>query len=183
MMHILRKLNPKGLRALARDEGGTSVIELALIAPMLATVTMGIIDLSTGFSRRMEITEAVNRTVEKIAARNFEIPSNSSGPDFTFIKEDAAEAAGVPASAVTVTRWLECNGAEQPHFDGTCPADDSRAECQVSNPSPDLGCAPVMARYIEVRVDTTFKPAFATVFARRSDGTFPVSAEAAVRIQ
>jgi Flp pilus assembly pilin Flp len=171
------------LGALARDERGTSVIELALIAPMLAAVTMGIIDLSTGFSRRMQVTEAVNRTIEKVAAKNFEVPSGTSGPDYTYIKEDAAEGAKVPTSAVTVTRWLECNGVEQDHFDGTCPADDTRTECQVSNPNPDLGCAPVMARYLQVRVDTTFKPAFATIFARRSDGTFPVYAEAAVRIQ
>lgn len=183
MMRLLWKLRSRRLAAFARDQRGTSVVELALIAPMLAAVTMGIIDLSTGFSRRMEITEAVNRTVEKIAARNFQIPSNATGPDFTYIKADAAEAGGVPVSAVTVSRWLECNGVEQNDFNGTCPADDSRAECQVSNPNPDLGCAPVMARYIQVRIDTTFKPAFATIFARRSDGTFPVSAEAAVRIQ
>jgi hypothetical protein len=182
-MAIIPTLSRKPLLSLGADERGTSVIELAIVAPVLAFLTMGIIDLSTGYGRRMEVTEAVNRTIEKVAAKNFEIPGTSVAPDFTYIEEDAAEAAGVDTDAVTVTRWLECDGVEQEEFEGTCPMDPSRAECQVESPDPALGCAPIVARYLQVRIDTSFKPSFATIFAPRSDGTYPIFAEAAVRIQ
>ena len=177
--------NPKAgrLRALARDQRGTSVVELAIIAPFLSLLTMGIIDLTTGFSRRLELTEAVNRTIEKLGASNFEVPGSQASPDFSGLRADAAEAAKVPLSAVTVTRWLECDGVEQAAFECTCAKDETRPECQVVDPDPDLGCTPVIARYVQIRVDTSFEPAFATVVAPRADGTFPLFAEAAVRIQ
>lgn len=176
----MRKL--KRLGTLATEERGTSIVELAIIAPFLSMLTMGIIDISNGYARRLELTEAVSRTIEKVAAKNFEIPSNADEPDFTYIKEDAAEAAGVSQADVTVTRWLECDGVEQPDFEGTCPA-DTRPECQVASPDPALGCTPVMARYIQIRVDSSFRPEFSSILAPGPDGTYPLFAEAAVRIQ
>jgi hypothetical protein len=182
-MGMILALRRRPLSSLRTDERGTSVIELAIVAPVLAFLTMGIVDLSTGYGRRMEITEAVNRTIEKVAAKNFEVPGTAVAPDFTYIKNDAAEAAGVDPDAVTVTRWLECDGEEQDDFNGTCPMDPTRSECQVESPDPALGCAPVIARYLQVRIDTSFKPSFATILAPRPDGTYPLFAEAAVRIQ
>ncbi len=182
-MRRLGFLKRKPLCTLSQDERGTSVIELAIIAPFLAMLIMGIIDLSTGFSRRLELIEAVNRTIEKVAAKNFEIPSGADGPDFAYLREDAAEAAGVPEDDVTVTRWLECDGEEQDDFEGTCAKDETRVECQTVDPDPDLGCTPVMARYVQIRIDSSFEPAFATILAANADGTYPLFAEAAVRIQ
>jgi len=144
---------------------------------------MGIIDLSTGYSRRLELTEAVSRTLEKVAAQNFDIPEGSTGPDFSRLKADAAAGAGVDEDDVTITRWLECNGVEQDDFEGTCEKDETTPGCEVVEPDPDLGCSPVMARYVEVRIDTSFEPAFGSVVAPQADGTFPLYAEAAVRIQ
>lgn len=169
--------------ALGRDEKGTSVIELAIIAPILSLLTMGIIDLSTGYSRRLELTEAVSRTIEKVAAQDFDIPEGATGPDFSKLKADAAAGAGVSEDEVTVTRWLECNGVEQDDFEGTCAKDETTPGCEVVDPDPDLGCTPVMARYVEVRIDTTFDPAFGSVVVPGTDGTVPLFAQAAVRIQ
>lgn len=180
MIGVMRMRKRKSLGALAADEKGTSIVELAMVAPLLSLVTMGIIDLSTGYGRRLELTEAASRTIEKVAANNFEIPAGSDGPDYSAIRADAAEGAGVPVSQVTVTRWLECDGVEQPSFEGTCPPED-RPECDAEVIPQD--CLPVMARYIEVRIDDSFRPQFASIVAPGPNGTYPLFAEAAVRIQ
>lgn len=170
------------LSRLARDARGTSVIELAVIAPLMTLVTMGIVDLSNGYLRRLELTQAVDRTIAKIAARNFEIPKDAAGPDFSAYKADAAAAAGVEQAAVTVVAWLECDGVEQDDFEGTCPKKDS-AGCEAESPPPEADCWPILARYIQVRIDAPFKPMFGAVISPRADGTVPLYAEAAVRIQ
>jgi hypothetical protein len=164
------------------DARGTSVIELAVIAPLMTLVTMGIIDLSNGYSRRLELTQAADRTITKIAARNFEIPKNADGPDFSAYKAEAATAAGVDASAVTVVAWLECDGVEQDDFEGTCPKKNETG-CEAESPPPESDCWPILARYIQVRIDAAFTPMFGSVISPRSDGTVPLYAEAAVRIQ
>ena len=170
------------LRGLFRNERGTSVIELAIVAPFLTLVTMGIIDLSTGYARRLALTEAVDRTIEKISARNFVIPGTAAAPDFTIYRQDAAQAAGVPIGDVSVSRWLECDGVEQPSFEGTC-AKRNAPECDVVTPPASADCFPIMARYVQVSIDSSFRPMFARIVAPGPDGTYPLSAEAAVRIQ
>jgi Flp pilus assembly pilin Flp len=110
------------LRTLARDERGTSLIEFAFLAPFLALLTMGIIDLSQGLAERFAIQQAVNRSLELVQARPAVGGDNSTDVDYTYVKTEAASAAGVPASKVTLTRWLECNGVEQPSVTGTCPS-------------------------------------------------------------
>jgi hypothetical protein len=177
-----RRLFLAPIMRLGRDARGTSVIELAVIAPFLALVTMGIMDLSNGYSRRLSLTQAVDRTIAKIAARDFEIPKNAAGPDFSAYAAEAATAAGVDADAVTVVAWLECDGVEQSDFEGTCPKKTTTG-CEAENPPPEADCWPILARYIQVRIDTTFKPMFGAVISPRSDGTVPLYAEAAVRIQ
>ena len=37
-------------KRLAKDEGGASIIELALVAPILATLLVGMVDLSRAYS-------------------------------------------------------------------------------------------------------------------------------------
>ena len=178
---MMRALLP--FRRLAADQRGTSVIELAIVAPVLSLLTMGIVDISNGYARRLELTQAASRSLEQLAADDFSIRENDSGvPDFTGIKADAAAAAGVDAAKVTVTRWLECDGVEQPadKFDDGCPVED-RPECEVSDPPDD--CHQVTARYVQVRIDDSFRPMFGTIFSRNADGTFPLWAEAAMRIQ
>src|SRR5687767_12113760 len=101
---------PFALSAVRRDERGTGAIELALLAPLLALLTVGMVDLTEGVSRRTELHDAVHRTLEKVAARRFKLTVSEAGVDTAFMKADAAEAAGVGVDEVTVNAWLECDG-------------------------------------------------------------------------
>ena len=107
------------LPSLARDERGTSLIEFGFLAPFLAMLAMGIIDLSQGLAERFAIQQAVNRSLELIQARPALAGATASDLDYTFALEEAEEAAGAGAT-VTMARWLECNGVEQASVTGTC---------------------------------------------------------------
>ena len=150
-------------RRLRGDEQGTAIVELALLAPILALLTVGIVDLSQGVTRRMEISEAVHRTLEMVTSQALRITA-ANEPDALLLKKEAAAAAGVDESDVTISVWLECDGEEQDEVDMLCAASEATA------------------RYVQVRIDTSYTPTFGSVVAPEADGTVPLWAEAAVRI-
>jgi Flp pilus assembly pilin Flp len=130
------------LRALARDERGTSLIEFGFLAPFLALLTMGVVDLSRGLAERFAIQQAISRGLEMVQARPAYATANSNDVDYSFVKTEVATAAGVPAGQVTLQRWLECDGVEQSDVNGTCPTGDD------------------VARYLRIRVTKDFKGQF-----------------------
>lgn len=103
-------------RGLWRDTRGTSVIETALIVPILALLFGGGTDVALGFAQKLRDQQAADRAVQ------FAINAGLSVATQAIIQAEAAASAGVPSANVTVTFWLECNGAVQPNFNGTCAA-------------------------------------------------------------
>lgn len=150
----MRRLFP----TLARDERGTSLIEFGFLAPFLALLTMGVIDLSRGLAERFAIQQAANRGLELVQARPAVAAADSDDVDYSFVKTEVATAAGVPESQVTLTRWLECDGAESGDVNGTC------ADGQA------------MARYLRVRVTKNFTGEFYY-------DTIPMAASGTLRTQ
>ena len=146
------------LPALARDERGTSLIEFGFLAPFLALLTMGVIDLSQGLAERFNLQQSVNRGLELVQARPAVADADSADVDYSFVKTEAAAAAGVPAGQVTVTRWLECNGNDAGDVKGTCPDGQDTA------------------RYLRVRITKDFQGDFYF-------GTVPMAASGTLRTQ
>jgi Flp pilus assembly protein TadG len=146
------------LPTLARDERGTSLIEFGFLAPFLAFLTMGVIDLSRGLAERFALQQAVNRSLELVQARPAVAGAEATDVDYTYVKTEAASAAGVPATQVTLTRWLECDGVQQPQVTGTCDDDEDTA------------------RYLRVLITKDFKGDF--YFE-----TIPMAASGALRTQ
>jgi Flp pilus assembly protein TadG len=172
------------IQAVRHDERGSGVVELAMIAPVLALLTVGIVDITQGIARRMELHDAVHGTLEKVAARNFKLTLKADGePNTALIEADAREAAG-PDTVATVTAWLECDGEEQPTFSGDCPALETPDEgCTDTTPPASAKCEAVLARYVRVRVAGSYRPTIGKVVVPNADGTVPLFAEAAVRVQ
>src|SRR5687767_6083444 len=90
------------LRRLARDARGSSVVEFALAAPVLGLVVVGIADYGRGFSQRFALETAAHRTLERAAV-------GTTNTDYSFLRQEAATAAGVPIDDVTFDNWLECH--------------------------------------------------------------------------
>ena len=149
------------LRQLARDNRGAAIIELALLAPVLATLTIGAIDMSNAFGRKLQLEQAAQRAIEKVA--------NTTGVDTvesTIKQEAVAQAKNITTDQVAVTFRLECNFVVQADPNGDC------APGQTTN------------RYILVAVSDTYTPMFGVTFTGLdADGTYHIRARAGVRVQ
>ncbi|HEY0027107.1 MAG TPA: TadE/TadG family type IV pilus assembly protein [Allosphingosinicella sp.] len=126
----------KNLRSCLKDERGVSAIEFAMLVPVLATLILGIIDLSTGLSQRFSLQQAVNRSLEIVQANR--VKANDQGTqDYNFLKKAVVD--GAPGASVTLTQWLECSGTKQGDYEGACAANQDTA------------------RYLELRATRVFQ--------------------------
>lgn len=149
------------LSRIARDERGNAFVEMGLILPVFATLLVGATDMARGYSAKLHLEQAAQRSIEYVQVRDF------VETDVTEIKNNAAAAASVSASAVTVDYWLECNASRQGNYNGTCEQNAT------------------MARFLSVEVKKPFKPMFGTKFfpGASANGTIEVKAKAGVRTQ
>ncbi|MFL6856399.1 MAG: TadE/TadG family type IV pilus assembly protein [Allosphingosinicella sp.] len=129
------------LSRLRRDEKGASLIEFGLLAPVLALMVGGVVDLSEGLSERFQIQQAVNRSLEQLQSLPPEADANKKDVDYAFLTTEAKTAAG-PTATVTLTKWLECDGAKKTSWDDACAAGEDTA------------------RYVHLRIDKTFNGVF-----------------------
>ena len=156
-MTVLRRL-AEMLGRLGRESRGASITELALAAPLLTLFVTGAIDLGDGLSQRFTLQQAVDRSLEMLQAGPIEADADADEVDYSFLVNEAAAAAGVPASQVTLRKWLECDNAPRTDYDDSC----------------DVG--EETARYIELRIDKVYDGQFFL-------GDYPMTATAAMRIQ
>jgi Flp pilus assembly protein TadG len=142
------------LTRLAGDRRGTSLIETAVIVPVLALLLCGATDMALGFAQKLHVQQAADRAVQ------FALNAGLTTATATLIQNEASSAAPQGAS-VSVDRWLECNGAVQPDFNGVC-----------ASGSP--------ARFVSVTVDDSYQPVFSRML---SVGAFSLRGFAEGRIQ
>jgi Flp pilus assembly protein TadG len=149
------------LRTLARDERGASVIEMALLMPVLASMLIGMVDISRAYSAKLQLEQAAQRAIEKVQQYQ------TTRSTFATLQDEGATAAGVATSAVTVDYWLECDGARQTDYDGVCPSGQA------------------YTRYITVSIQKMFTPMFGSRFFpnANSDGTYTLTGKAGLRTQ
>jgi Flp pilus assembly protein TadG len=156
------------LASLARDCGGASIIELALAAPFLATLIIGMVDISRGYSAKVQLTQAAQRAVEKA------MQGKKNTDLYDTLQAEAATAAGVATSAVTVKYWLECNGVSKYTSQATMTADYDQV-CPTGQ---------TYVRYVTVDITKTYSPMFSTKWAgANADGTYTLHGYAGIRVQ
>ena len=153
----------RALSSIRADQRGNSLIEMAIVAPVLATLLVGAVDISRGVSNKLRLEQAAQRTIELVQRSEYKTTDNPT------LKADAEAAAGT-GSVATVTAWLECNhnGTKLNYDTGVC----------ATQTEP-------YARYVQVTVQKTFKPMFGTRFfpGANPNGTFTLRAIAGVRTQ
>lgn len=153
----------KNLIPIARNEDGTSIIEMGFAAPILALMLIGMVDMSRGYSAKLQLEQIAQRTVEKIQNTDYV----DSADYKTALKAEAAAAAGVATTAVTINSWLECNNdGVKLAFTASCANVDHQ-----------------YARYVEVSIQKTYTPMFKTRFGgAEADGTYTLVGTAGVRV-
>jgi len=147
--------------ALAGDERGTSLIEMAMVAPVFAAMLIGMVDVSRAYSAKLQLEQAAYRSIEKVQQYR------TTTDTYTTLQAEAASAAGVATSAVTVDPWLECNGTRAASYTGVCPSGQ------------------VPTRYITVTIQKMFTPMFGSRFFPRANtnGTYTLTGQAGLRTQ
>jgi Flp pilus assembly protein TadG len=159
----------KKFAKLARDDSAAVLIELALAAPMLALMVMGISDISSAFSKRLELEQAAQRAIEKVMQTTGE-----DTPEGTIKREAVCQYNGTKADgscktapitvdSVTVEYMLTCNNV-------------------VTAYNTDCVSGQTEYRYIEATVRDTYTPMFPIHFGTGADGKYSLSATAGVRV-
>ena len=149
--------------SLVRDTAGSVTIELALLAPILGTMLIGMVDLSTAFSNKLRLEQIAQRTIEKVQQNGFTV-----GQKLTL--ETEAETAAGTGSVATLKFWLECDGVRQTGaaaYTTGCPdADD------------------VFGRFVQLAIVKSHTPIIAAKFSQsNTNGTITVRGTAGIRIQ
>ncbi len=152
---------------LRTDESGTSIIEMALLAPILATMLVGMVDLSSAYSAKLKLVQGAQRAVEQIQRYGIGVAGKT---DEAALKAEAADGAGIAVAAVVVTSWLECTSAggtvTTKAYDGACAAGEA------------------FARTVQVDAEGTYTPMFSLRWAgANADGTFTLHGKAGIRVQ
>ena len=151
-------------RRIRDDASGVSMLEFGLFFPFLALMLLGTIDLARGLAAKFGLEQATHRTIELASLGNRPLA------DYSFLRTEAATAAGVPIGQVTLDQWLECNNVRQSSFTGTCASGQSSA------------------RYVTITVFKDHVPTFTWIpivgrLATAANGTIRITADSGVRVQ
>jgi Flp pilus assembly protein TadG len=160
------------LAKLRRDERGASIIELAMVAPFMAALVIGMSDLARGYSTKLMLEQAAQRTIEKVEQQKSVSTSYNTtlSTEATNAMTDAGYSTG---NTITPDSWLECssdgtNWTRQTDFTGSCP-----------------NATDTTARYVSVKISRDFTPMFTSRHwpGANANGTITVSGYAEVRVQ
>ena len=170
------------VRRLATSERGAVIIELAIVAPVMAMLAIGVVDMSNAFSRKLALEQGAQRAIEKIMQT-----TDDTTVEATLASEAVCQVNGttngvcnttpITTNNVTVTYTLECTAS------GGAVTTQSNTDATAFN---GYTCATgsTAARYISVNVTDKYTPIFPFHFSSfNSDGTYHISATAGMRMQ
>ena len=155
---------------LVREQRGAAMIELAFIAPVIALMTVGVVDLSNGFGTKLRVEQAAQRSIEKVMqttgvttvedtiAAEAVCQYNGTNAD------GSCKTAPLTTADVLVTHRLECNN--------------------VVTTDPDCTPGQKEARWIQVTVSTDYTPMFPLKFSGiESNGKYHIESVAGMRTE
>lgn len=170
-------------RKLAANERGAIIIELAAVAPVIALMVVGVVDLSNAFGRKLALEQGAQRAIEKILQT-----TDDKTVEATLASEAVCQVNGLASdgtcktspitlSNVTVTYTLECTAS------GGAVSTQSNTDATTFN---TYTCAngSSSAAYISVSITDKYTPMFPLTFSGiNGDGTYHISAKAGMRMQ
>lgn len=138
------------LTSIRSEERGAAIIELAFIAPVIALLTVGVVDLSNGFGRKLRLEQAAQRSIEKVMQTTGVLSVEGTITQEALCQYNGTNTDGsckttpLTAANVEVTHRLECAGVLTNASD--CVDDD------------------VEAKWLQVRVWDDYSPMFPLKF-------------------
>jgi Flp pilus assembly protein TadG len=158
------------IKKLRNDEDGAAIIELAIVAPVLALMTIGVVDLSNGFSRKLQLEQGAQRAVEKVMQTTGVLSVENTIANEVVCQVNGTETNGTCKTApittanVSVEHRVECNGVVE--ADGDCEEDQDKAI------------------WLKVTVWSDYEPLFPVHFSGiDADGKYRIQSTAGMRTQ
>lgn len=169
--------------SLAANERGAVIIELAIVAPVLALMAIGVIDLSNAYSRKLALEQGAHRAIEKIMQT-----TDYDSVENTLANEAVCQVNGtntdgtckstpINTSNVTVSWRLECmdsGGSITSQTTSSASAFDALV-CSSGTTKE--------ARYIQIALTDNYQAMFPVHFSGFSAGGYPITATAGMRTQ
>jgi Flp pilus assembly protein TadG len=162
-----------------RDQRGAALIELALVAPVLMTAIIGIVDISNAFSQKLALEQGSQRAIEKIMQTTQESTIDDTVKAEAVCQVNGTNSDGscktspITSSDVTITYRLECTSS------GGTVTTYTNADAEADCPSGQSE-----AQYVSVAIQSKYTPMFPFHFAAlNADGTYHISATAGMRTQ
>ena len=170
---------------LFRNDRGAAVIEMAMVAPVLALGVIGIVDVSNAYSRKLALEQGAQRAVEKIMnTTNDTTVENTLTSEVQCQVNGSSTSGGVtvcntsPTQAITVNWRLDCTvgGATTSQTSTSSSTYDGWVTACTTAGGTKAG-------YVSVTVTDKYSPMFPIHFAafNTSDSTYHLTATAGVR--
>lgn len=155
-------------RKLRRDERGASIVELALVAPFMAAMVIGMTDLARAYSMKLQLEQIAQRTIEQVEQQKSVATSYNTALTAEATAA-AADAGFTTGNTITPDSWLEC---------GTSPT-----HLTLTDSCTTTGDA--TARYVSLSISRSYTPFFRSRHwpGANSQGNITVSGYAALRMQ
>lgn len=166
---------------LARNERGAVIIELAIVAPVLALMAIGVIDLSNAYSRKLALEQGAQRAIEKIMQTTADTTVEATLTNEALCQVNGTTAAGVcntspiTASNVTVSYRLECidSGGTMTTRSSTNATTFDTYACPAGTPKD--------ARYIQIALTDSYQAMFPVHFKGWTSTGYSIAATAGMR--
>jgi Flp pilus assembly protein TadG len=169
---------------LLADARGAAVIEMALIAPVLALGVIGIVDVSNAYSHKLALEQGAQRAIEKIMNT-----TENATVESTLVNEVQCQVNGSNVDgtcktstnqAITVTWRVDCAA---PSGSITSQTTTSSATYDTYVDPTATPCTGTKSGYVQVDVTDKYSPLFPIHFAafNTGDSTYHLSATAGVR--
>jgi Flp pilus assembly protein TadG len=157
---MMRKL----LSLLRKDDRGAAIIELAMVAPILALMTIGVVDLSNAYSRKLALEQGAQRAIEKVMqTTELDTVENTLKTEAVcqvngMNGDGTCKTTPISTANVTVTYRLECtnNGMIMSTQTNTDPVVFDNLYCNTGETAQ---------KFIEVRVTDSYAPMFPIHFS------------------
>ena len=167
---------------LLRNQRGAAVIEMAMVAPVLALGVIGIVDVSNAYSRKLALEQGAQRAVEKIMNT-----TDDTTVEATLANEVKCQVNGSTTSGGTTTCNTSSTQAITVNWRLDCTISGATTTQTTTSASTYdaavAACAGTKTGYVEVNVTDKYSPLFPIHFAGfdTSDSTYHLSATAGVR--
>jgi len=168
-------------KKLLRSERAAVVIELAMVAPVLALMAIGVVDISNAYSRKLAVEQGTQRAIEKIMQTTetttvqdtlkAEVQCQVNGTK----NDGTCKTSPLLLSDVSVSFRLECTKS-----DGTMVPQTTNDPATFDDYECDTG--ETEGKYISVSAMQKYTPMFPTHFLGiDDDGTYHVHATSGMR--